>query len=86
MSMNINISMSEILVICGTTIGVFGHVIGMWILISMGILGGIIRYTMTQNDKKEAQEKLDNSVDNFKKSAADFVGLFNAGTSNDTIN
>ncbi len=85
--MNINISMSEILVVCGTTLAVTSaSTWGAVTLISLGIIGGFGKFAMIQNDKKEAQERLNNSVDELKKSASEFVGLFSNKDMDTTVN
>jgi len=88
MRMNINISMSEILIICGTALAITSTSIwGAITLISLGILGGFAKFAMIQNDKREAQERLSDSVDELKRSASEFVGLFSSSSKdNSTIN
>ena len=86
--MNINISMSEILIICGTLLAITSSSAwGSITLVALGVLGGFGKFAMLQNDKREAQERLNNSVDELKKSATEFVGLFSPGSKdNETIN
>jgi hypothetical protein len=51
--MNITIGSPEILIICGTVLGVFGNSVGLVVFASIGCLAGVIRFASEYQEKHQ---------------------------------
>jgi len=52
--MNITIGSPEILIICGTALGILGNTFGLGTLVTIGCVSGIFRFASNYQDKNQS--------------------------------